>query len=514
MVRQSLKNRCAAAFLGLLALAVPMGCVGHAPPSAEPPAASEPPPAPREFRAAWVATVANIDWPSARGLPVDAQQAEAKEIIALARTLGLNALILQVRPAADALYASTLEPWSEYLTGTQGKPPEPYYDPLAFWVEEAHRAGLELHAWFNPYRFRHPTATSAPAANHLGSTRPDLVRSYGDQLWLDPGEPGSAEHVMAVVLDVVRRYDVDGVHYDDYFYPYPIQDATGQKVEFPDSRAWLAYLDQGGPMYHADWRRRNVDGLVERIYREVHRVKPHVRVGVSPFGLGRPDRRPPGVTGFSQYDELYADVELWLEKGWMDYLAPQLYWRTQSAGQPFVPLLDYWRAQNTQARHIWPGLFTSRAGSPDPWPAEEISNQIQLTRSPGFGHGHVHFSMVALKKNYGGINGLLAGAYASPALAPATGWLGGEAPPAPTARVLRHGTDPAILRVEVGVGDQPWRLAVWGRYGGAWRFFALPPGGGSIPAQSGSQPLGLALVSAIGRTGLESPRLAAKDERY
>ena len=508
MVRQSLKR-----LLTLLTVAGLLGCGNHRLPDLSP-AGGGPPAAPREFRAAWVATVANIDWPSARGLSAETQQAEARAIIAKARSLGLNALILQVRPAADALYASQLEPWSEYLTGQQGRAPEPRYDPLAFWIEEAHGAGLELHAWFNPYRARHASARSPLAASHVANGHPGLVRTYGDQLWLDPGEPAAAAHVLAVILDVVRRYNVDGVHIDDYFYPYPIQDAAGQKVDFPDEPAWQAFLARGGALSRTDWRRSHVDRLIERIYKEVHREKSYVRVGVSPFGLGRPERRPPGVTGFSQYDELYADAERWLGQGWLDYFVPQLYWTMASPGQPFAPLLDYWRAQNPKGRSVWPGLFTSRTGSADPWPPEEITTQIQLTRSRGGSLGHAHFSMVALMKDYGGIAGRLANVYGGPALVPAAAWLGGAAPPAPSVRLMRSGPDPATVRVAVGTGEAPRLLALWASYGGTWRFFTLPGGGGSLPALGGGKPLVAVVAAAVGRTGLESPRVIAQDERH
>ncbi len=475
------------------------------------PTAQEPPVLPREFRAAWVATVANIDWPSARGLPVATQQREARELIARARALGLNALILQVRPMADALYASALEPWSEYLTGEQGKPPG--YDPLAFWIEETHRAGIQLHAWFNPYRARHSTARSPLAASHVGNNRPALVRAYGDQLWLDPGDPGAEAHVLGVLLDVVRRYDVDGVHIDDYFYPYPIQDAAGQRLDFPDEPSWQTFLAGGGTLTRADWRRRNVDRFIERLYRQVHLAKPHVRVGVSPFGIGRPDRRPPGVTGFSQYDELYTDVERWLEQGWLDYLAPQLYWKRDSPGQPFAPLLDYWRAQNPKGRHVWPGLFTSRTGPPEPWPAAEITAQIQATRERGGATGHIHFSMVALKKDFGGVATELAGTYRGPALVPPAPWLQGAAPPAPQLRLRRQPAENANLLVEVSAGDPSCLLAIWGRYGATWRLFTLPGGGGTLPARLDGQPLDLAFAASVGRTGRESPRVALGDAR-
>lgn len=501
-----------------MVLAALLGCTRHAPPAAVPEkeAASlaEPPAAPREFRAAWVATVANIDWPSAPGLPVETQKAEARGLVAQARALGLNAIILQVRPAADALYESRLEPWSEYLTGEQGRSPEPGYDPLAFWIEEAHRAGLELHAWFNPFRARHTSARSPLAAGHLGHTHPAWVKPYGDQLWLDPGEPGAEAHVLAVILDVTRRYDIDGVHMDDYFYPYPIKDGPDRTAPFPDDASWRAYLEGGGGLSRADWRRSLVDRFVERLYREVHREKPAVRVGVSPFGLGRPDRRPPGVAGFSQYDELYADAERWLEQGWVDYLAPQLYWKRDSAQQPFEPLLDYWRAQNPKGRFLWPGLFTSRTGLANPWPAAEIADQVRLVRSRGGSPGHAHFSLAALAKDYGGVAEVLAELYDGPALVPAADWLEAAPPPTPEVRLTASEAAPGAVQVELLAGDASAPLAVWARYGDVWRFFVLPGGKGVLPSRSGEAPLGPVFASSVGRTGLESPRVAARDGRY
>ena len=354
----SLRTRASAALLLLLG-----GCVTPPVPA---PVVEVPPSAPREFRAAWVATVANIDWPSKPGLSADQQHAEMIAILDRAQALKLNAIIFQVRPAADALYASSLEPWSEYLTGTQGR--DPGYDPLAEWVREAHRRGLELHAWFNPYRARHHAAKSPLAATHLGRTRPDIVKKYGELLWMDPGEPFAAERTLAVISDVVRRYDIDGVHLDDYFYPYPItqplpagapKTTPSEEVDFPDTPAWRRYQQAGGRLARADWRRQNVDRLVEQIHHRIHALKPWVKFGVSPFGLGRPDRRPPGIQGFSQYDKLYADVEKWVEQGWMDYLTPQLYWPASAKAQSFEVLLDYWAKLVNGRFHLWPGLFTS-----------------------------------------------------------------------------------------------------------------------------------------------------------
>jgi uncharacterized lipoprotein YddW (UPF0748 family) len=386
------------------------------------PAASAPvttvsatPAPPREWRAAWIATVANIDWPSKPGLSAEQQQAEIKALCDTAVRIGLNALILQVRTATDALYESKLEPWSEYLTGTQGK--HPGYDPLAVWLGEAKARGLELHAWFNPYRSRHSSAKSPLADSHVSRTHPDWVRRYGDQLWMDPGEPAAAEHTLAVVRDLLTRYAVDGVHIDDYFYPYPVNDpATKQEVDFPDEPSWQRYTAKGGSLSRADWRRYNVNSLVQRLYALAHEVRPGTRVGVSPFGIPKPSARPAGIAGFSQYDKLYADVELWLREGWMDYLAPQLYWPRAQTAQAFEPLLQAWRASNPLGRPIHPGLFTSRIDASDKsWQPDEVLAQIDSIRRLSPGSGHIHFSMAALAQNRRGIaDALKAGPYAAP----------------------------------------------------------------------------------------------------
>jgi uncharacterized lipoprotein YddW (UPF0748 family) len=384
-------------------------------PPAPAPAASAPPlpaPPPREWRAAWVATVSNIDWPSRRGLSAEAQQAEIRSLCDTAVRVGLNALILQVRTGADALYESALEPWSEYLTGTQGQ--HPGYDPLAVWLAEARQRGLELHAWINPYRARHSTSKSAMAATHLSRSHADWVKRYGDQLWIDPGEPAAAEHTLAVARDLLTRYAVDGIHIDDYFYPYPIQDANKQDVDFPDEPSWQRYVAKGGSLSRADWRRYNVNSLVQRLYALAHEVRPGTRVGVSPFGLPKPALRPAGISGFSQYDKLYADVELWLREGWLDYLAPQLYWPRSQTAQAFEPLLQAWRSLNPLGRPIHPGLFTSRIDATDKsWPVDEVLAQIDIIRRQSPGSGHIHFSMAALAQNRRGIaDALRTGPYA------------------------------------------------------------------------------------------------------
>lgn len=482
-----------------------------------------PPPAPREFRAAWVSTVANIDWPSKPNLPAAQQQAEAVAILDRAKSLNLNAIVLQVRPSADAIYPSRLEPWTEYLTGAQGKPPMPWYDPLKFWISEAHARGLELHAWFNPYRARHDNARSPAAPNHITNTKPAAVKRYGKFLWMDPAEEAASQQTLDVILDVVRRYDIDGVHIDDYFYPYPIEAtpevagnaaaldgkvAKAAELDFPDQPAWDRYLAGGGKLDRPSWRRDNVNRLIETIYQGIHREKSWVRFGISPFGLGRPDRRPPGISGFSQYDKLYADAELWLQKGWLDYFAPQLYWPISQTAQAYDVLLDYWISQNTQGRHMWPGLFTSRIGAPTrDYEPEEVLKQISVTRARPLATGHIHFSMAALMQNRKGISDQLrATRYTGPALVPATPWLGGDRPANPKVEAERR-KNALQLKLKAGTGNALY--AIWARHGGQWRFAVTPAlrPDWSIPDDDKLGPAELVYVSAVDRLGVEGERV-------
>jgi uncharacterized lipoprotein YddW (UPF0748 family) len=352
------------------------------------------PPAPREFRGAWIATVDNIDWPSEPGLPVDQQKAELRQMLDQAAALNLNAVIFQVRPHADALYDSPHEPWSYYLTGKQGRAPDPHYDPLRFAVEAAHERGLELHAWFNPFRAGHPADTSALARGHVANQHPSWVRTYGDYLWLDPGAAAARDHTHRVILDVVRRYDIDGVHFDDYFYPYP---AYADGAPFPDSASWARARDNGWTGSRDDWRRHNVNRLVDRLYRSIKATDPQVKFGVSPFGIWRPDH-PPGVVGFDAYAQLYADARKWLREGWVDYITPQLYYRTDQHGYSNPVMLRWWIEQNWRDRHVWPGLYTSRVRMPGNrhWSARHLLGQIYTARSHPAATGQVHFSMQAL----------------------------------------------------------------------------------------------------------------------
>ncbi|PHV12528.1 glycoside hydrolase family 10 protein [Chitinimonas sp. BJB300] len=485
----SLRRSLATILTGLL-LALPSGCSNTPPrkpvePGLQPGATEkrrlDPTPAPtaaslpqalQEFRGVWVATVANIDWPSQPGLPSAQQQAEIRAILDRVVALNLNAIVLQVRPTADAIYPSALEPWSAYLTGKQGQPPQPEYDPLALWINEAHARGLELHAWFNPFRAWHRRISMPLADSHVARKQPEWVRPYGDYLWLDPGEPAAAERALAVMGDVLRRYDIDGIQIDDYFYPYPIPaagraGARGAVQDFPDQATWRRYQAGGGKLNRADWRRDNVNRLVEATYKLVHTEKPWVKFGISPFGIGRPDLRPPGIVGFSQYDQLYADAELWLERGWVDYLAPQLYWPVDQPRQAFPILLASWQRTNPLGRHIWPGLNISRLdGSSSGWSTNEITKQIEASRQPAGQSGQLHFSMRTLLQDQQAIGAaLLQQSYPTPALLPSYPWLGSQRLATPS---LTFQADTARLQIDTP-RSSPARLAVWKQYASGWQ---------------------------------------------
>lgn len=462
----------------------------------------------REFRGVWIATVDNIDWPSRRDLTTREQRAELRTLFDRIDEAGFNAVIFQVRPAADALYESDLEPWSEYLTGTQGQAPQPYYDPLKLAIELAHERGLELHAWFNPYRVTHPTAAGPRASTHASQAQSDIVREYGDYEWFDPGEPRAADHSLSVIMDVVRRYDVDGVHFDDYFYPYPIT-RNGRRIPFPDDDS---YRRSGTSLSRDDWRRENVNRFVERVYREVKAAKPWVKVGISPFGIWRPGH-PPSVRGFDQYAEIYADARLWQQEGWLDYFAPQLYWRIDEPGQRFPDLLDWWADQNTAGRHLWPGLFTGRIRTDTestPWNISEILTQIDLVRENRISTGAIHFSAKSIRDNSRGIATRLANdTYTEPALVPESPWLGDEPPRVPSIETMGTGgsTHLALTPTE---GPEPFLWVIRAQRNGVWTL-QIEPNTGTTIRLPGPTP-DLVVVSGVSRTGIEGEMTAVEVE--
>jgi len=384
------------------------------------------PGAEREFRAAWVATVANINWPSEPGLSVEQQKKEAIKLLDLLHKSNFNAVIFQVRSQCDALYKSDLEPWSFYLTGKQGMAPDPFYDPLEFWIEEAHKRGLELHAWLNPYRAHHFMG-GEPTEASIVKKKPELVvQLETGYWWLIPTLQGTQDHSYQVVMDIVNRYDVDGIHFDDYFYPYP---SYNNNKEFPDLESWQSFLENGGKLSREDWRREGVNTFIERLYKGIKKAKPHVKFGLSPFGIWRPNH-PLSITGFDQHNELYADARLWLNEGWIDYYSPQLYWPINQIAQSYPVLLGWWKEENLKARHIWPGISIGRYQGDRA--IDETTNQIMISRgmmpeSPGV----VHWSIGPLASSPDLAPALKDGPYKRQALVPPSPWLDKKSPSPP-----------------------------------------------------------------------------------
>lgn len=349
------------------------------------------------LRGMWIATVANVDWPSATGLTAATQRGELIAHLDRAVRFGLNAVVLQVRPSADALWPSPHEPWSQYLTGVQGK--DPGWDPLGAAVTEAHDRGLELHAWFNPYRVSNQTDPKKLVATHPARVHPEWVVPYGGKLYYDPGLPEVRAFVQDAMLDAVSRYDIDAVHWDDYFYPYPVSGQT-----FDDAGT---YAEHGaGFSSKAAWRRDNIDRLVKETADRIKAVKPHVRFGISPFGVWRNKTTDPlgspTAAGVQTYDDLYADTRKWIKQGWIDYICPQLYWSIGQSGADYAQLVSWWaEAVEGTDVDLYIGEALYKAGDPaqnSAWQnAAELSRHLTLAEDyPAVG-GHVFFSANSVK---------------------------------------------------------------------------------------------------------------------
>ncbi|CAF0970438.1 unnamed protein product [Rotaria sordida] len=372
-----------------------------------------------EFRAPWIATVNNIDWPSSRTATPTAQQAELINILDTVQRLNMNAVVFQIRPVGDAFYASTLEPWSLYLTGTHGKAPSPLWDPLTFITTEAHKRNIEVHAWLNPYRARMSDATYTLAPNHMAKRFPKYAYTYNKYIWMDPGAIEVQQFICNVTEDIVSRYAVDSIHMDDYFYPY--SDGT----EFPDAKTYKAYQQTGGKLSKSDWRRSNVNNLIQMIYTRIHAIKPKVKFGISPFGIWK-SGVPQGITGLSSYDSLYCDSRMWLEQGLVDYLTPQLYWQIDPPAQSYSALLKWWIGESKKGRHVYPGNGVYRIRPTDSnWPVTEIVRQINITRSmrDSLALGNVFFSVAQIMQNVKGIQTELAKLYKQKVAVPKMNWL-------------------------------------------------------------------------------------------
>ena len=353
-----------------------------------------------EMRGAWVASVHNINFPSEQGLSESAQKAEAIRLLDTAKAAGLDSILLQVRPEGDALYESRLEPWSRYLTGVQGR--SPGYDPLGFFISQAKARGLTVHAWINPYRAA-ANASHARASNHISRRLPQYTYKIGNVLWLDPGAPEVRRHINDVVRDLVTRYDIAGIHLDDYFYPYP-SPKTGLP-KFPDDKTHAAYKKTGGSLSKADWRRHNVNTLIRELDHTIHSVRPKVKFGISPFGIYTKGAPPDVKAGVDQYNELFSDPLAWMNEGWIDYLAPQLYW-PDAGPQSFSSLLQWWRHPKVNPRGvpILPGIALDRLTSHG-WERREIERQLKIEKatSPRKSGGFLLWNIDPLVKNTKGV---------------------------------------------------------------------------------------------------------------
>lgn len=372
-----------------------------------------------EMRAVWIATVENIDWPSVKGLTTDQQKAEMVELLDLVKEYNMNTVVFQIRPDADALYYSELEPWSEWLSGKQGVAPDPYYDPLDFTIAECRKRGLDVHVWLNPYRAIQNIEKTVAAENHVTNTHPEWFLNYGNKKYFDPGIPEARNHVARVVSDLIRRYDIDAIHFDDYFYPYRIAN-----VEFPDQNSFATYPN--GFTSKDDWRRNNVDLIIKQLHDSIKSINPTVEFGISPFGVWKNNTTDPAGSatkaGVTNYDDLYADILLWQKEGWIDYVTPQLYWYIGKTVADYAILADWW-SKNTYGCQLYIGQapFLINTNSRDEaWKtSDEIIKQIKLNRNyPNIG-GSMFFSAKFMKNNPQGIKeNLKQEMYRFPALTP------------------------------------------------------------------------------------------------
>lgn len=392
----------------------------------------------REFRAVWIASVTNIDWPSSKYLTTTQQQNEFISMLDYFKSCGFNAVIVQIRPSCDAFYANTREPWSEWLMGIQGLAPSPFYDPLQFMITETKKRGMEFHAWFNPYRSQ-VSATSSIHSSHITRTKPEWnLRFNSPYRMLDPGLPQVREYVVSIIMDVVRRYDIDGVHFDDYFYPY--EGITNQ-----DSVSWSLY--SGGYTNIGDWRRNNVNTLVRMVYDSIMSVKPKIKFGISPFGIWK--NSAAGTSGFEAYSGIYCDAVAWLQERKVDYIMPQIYWAFARTAAPYGNLVPWWSTVlNGRHLYVGHGAYNMLKADPFPvgsWPSSELCDQIRFNRLFSNVHGSSFFSAKNIRNNVKNFaDSLRLNLYRFPALPPVMPWKD-SIPPLPPLNLTATGNSSGIV---------------------------------------------------------------------
>ncbi len=355
-----------------------------------------------ELRAVWITTAFNIDWPSSTKISSEEQKAEFVNLIEAHKQNGINAVFVQIRPSGEVFYDSKLEPWSHWLNGTQGKAPDPYYDPLQFMLVECHKRGIEFHAWFNPFRAVSNVARVKTVPWHITKQHPEWFVTYGDEItkiYLNPGVPEGREYIIKVIMEVVHKYDIDGVHFDDYFYPIK----QGGK-DFPDYESFLQYNPFG--LSRPDWRRENINDFIRTLSDSINAVKSQIKFGVGPSGVWRNKVNDPtgsNTRGLSSYDQQYADVVKWLREGWIDYVAPQIYWVIGYKAADYAELVDWW-SRNTFGKHLYIGHATHRINTTNGWRnPSEIPDQIRLNRMYPEVKGSIFYSSTALLNNLNGV---------------------------------------------------------------------------------------------------------------
>jgi uncharacterized lipoprotein YddW (UPF0748 family) len=399
-----------------------------------------------EFRGVWVATVDNIDFPSTKFLNTDSQKAEFISLLDMNKRNGMNAVIVQIRPAADALYPSQYEPWSEWLTGTQGKPPAPYYDPLEFMITETHKWGMEFHAWMNPYRAVFNIGKSSISPMHITKIHPEWFIDYGGVKYFDPGNKNVQQYVTNIVKDVASRYDIDAIHFDDYFYPYRIKGR-----EFADTASFRLY---GNGLDKENWRRSNVDSIIVMLGTAIKKEKPFCKFGISPFGVWRNiDKDAEGSNtkaGQTNYDDLYADILLWLRMKWIDYVVPQLYWEFGQKVVGYEVLIDWWaRHAYTRQLYIGHAIYKAMEARSYAWKnKKELPNQIKKLREYPEVQGSVFFSSSSFSSNPNGWSDSLRNNYYKyPAIVPPMSWIDSLKPAQP--EIILDSAKPAIYNYSV-----------------------------------------------------------------
>ncbi|MEA2043709.1 MAG: family 10 glycosylhydrolase [Bacteroidota bacterium] len=382
----------------------------------------------QEMRGVWVATTKNIDYPSSAFLTVEQQKAEFIDMLNLFESLNINAVMLQVRPAADAFFPSRYEPWSEWLTGVQGKAPNPYYDPLKFMIKECRKRGIEFHAWVNPFRAVANIETADVTADHVSNRRPDWVFTYGINKYFNPGIPEVRHYINNVVCDIVRRYDVDGIHFDDYFYPYPTKDENRKFISVPDYDTYIKY---GKDFDNIDnWRRNNLNVFIRSMNDSIKAIRADIKFGIAPSGVWRNKSRDPkgsDTRGFAHYDYLYADVLTWLKNEWIDYVAPQLYWSIGHKYADYQTLVDWW-SKNCYNRHLYigHGVYMADTNAADKnWRnPSQLPEQMRINKRTKKVSGSIFYKASALQRNAMGFNdSLKTHFYASYSKTPEMPWL-------------------------------------------------------------------------------------------